>query len=224
MEKRYEIARMSTPPPPLSPLHEAPWRDAAVARIEWFHPDGSDHRPEVEFRALYDHAELIARYAVTDRFVRCIYTRFQDPVYKDSCCELFLQPGGTGGYFNIETNAIGALLGSWITDPTRTDTGFAGQAALPSRADHEIRRFTTLKGLIDPEIDRETRYEIEVRIPFVLLAQLSGALPPRSGDLWRGNIYKCSENSSRPHWGAWSPIGDRLDYHQPDRFGEFVFT
>ena len=223
MEKHYEIVRISTPPPPLASLDGSPWRDASVARIEWFHPEGSDHRPAVDFRALWDKAELIARYTVTDRFVRCVHTGFQDPVYEDSCCELFVKPGDTG-YFNIEINAIGALLGSWITDPTRTDKGFAGQEPLPAQADHEIRRFTTLTGPIDPEIDRETRYEIEVRIPFVLLSQLSGTLPPKPGDRWRGNIYKCSENSSRPHWGAWSPIGDRLEYHQPDRFGEFVFS
>ena len=25
------------------------------------------------------------------------------------------------------------------------------------------------------------------------------------------------------HWGAWSSIGDKLNFHQPERFGRLVF-
>lgn len=224
MEQLYEIAYVESSPPPLASLADAPWEAAATAPIEWYHPAGSDHRPRVEFRALWDRSGLIVRYTAVDRHLRCIHTTYQDPVYEDSCCELFLQPEGTDGYFNIETNAIGTLMISYITDPRRTADGFAGQAILPERADREITRHTTLSGPIDPEIESERRYQIEVRIPFSVLEEYSGVSTPKAGTRWRGNVYKCSENSSHPHWGAWSPIGDRLDFHQPDRFGAFVFS
>lgn len=226
MNRRYTIAHLSDAPAPLAPVESEPWRDTDVARVEWFHPAGSDHQPRVAFRALRFGAFLIARYSVKDRYVRCVHTNFQDPVYEDSCCELFLQPSGQHedgtGYFNIECNAIGVLMISWITDSTRTADGFAGQTRLPAGADTAIQRYTTLSGPIDPENDNELDYEIEIRLPLQLLGEYSGT-EVKSGDTWRGNIYKCSENSSHPHWGAWSPIGDRLEYHQPDRFGELSF-
>ena len=221
---RYEIARTDRPPP-LLPEALAPtsWSEADVARVMWYHPDGSDHKPAVEFRALYDRDALYVHFTVTDRYVRCLHHRFQAPVYEDSCCELFLEPNGIEGYFNIEINAIGALMISYITDPTRTPDGFAGRTLLKNEEDREIERRTSLEGVIDPEITMPVMYGISYRVPFALIERYSARSAPRSGDRWRGNIYKCSENSTHPHWGAWSPIGDRLEYHQPERFGAFIF-
>ena len=172
---------------------------------------------------MYDDEALLVRFTAVDRYVRCIHRRFQDPVHEDSCCELFLKPDGAEGYFNIEINAIGALAISYITDPTRTAEGFAAQTILGEDADRALERYTSLDGPIDPEIAVPITYELACRIPFVLLERYGASGAPRPGDRWSGNVYKCSENSSHPHWGAWSPIGDRLEYHQPDRFGAFIF-
>ncbi|MCD6337129.1 MAG: hypothetical protein J7M01_02720, partial [Candidatus Marinimicrobia bacterium] len=38
-----------------------------------------------------------------------------------------------------------------------------------------------------------------------------------------GNLYKCGDKTSHPHWASWSPI-DKLNFHQPKHFGEFVFV
>ena len=220
----YEIARTDAPPSIASvALTRAPWSGAMVAPVAWYHRDGSDHKPQVEFRALYDREALYVHFAVSDRYVRCLHTRFQAPVYEDSCCELFLAPRGARGYCNIEINAIGALMISYITDPTRTEQGFAARTMLGEDADRAIERHTSLTGPIDPEIAVPTTYELSYRVPFQLIERYSGCTTPRAGDRWSGNIYKCSENSTHPHWGAWSPIGDRLEYHQPDRFGAFIF-
>ena len=220
----YEIARVDERPS-VSPgaLRRKPWSEAAAARVTRYHAQGSGHEPKVEFRALYDGEALYVHFRVTDRFVRCIHTGFQDPVCRDSCCELFIAPEGAEGYFNIEMNAVGALMISYITDPTRTPGGFAGQRLLGGDADRAIQRDTSLRGVIDPETAGPVEYEIGYRVPFALIEDSSGRGAPRAGERWRGNIYKCSENSSHPHWGAWSAIGDKLDFHQPDRFGVFVF-
>jgi hypothetical protein len=49
-------------------------------------------------------------------------------------------------------------------------------------------------------------------------------VPDLSGQTWRANLYKCADLSSHPHWGAWAEIGERLDFHQPSRFGEIAFA
>jgi len=50
-----------------------------------------------------------------------------------------------------------------------------------------------------------------------------GPLGAPSGQIWRANFYKCADESSHPHWGSWADIGERLDFHQPECFGEIIF-
>lgn len=206
-----------------------PWNAAETGAVDWYHPAGSGHKPRVCFRILSDGLALWVRYTVEDRWVRCVHRSFQAPVFEDSCCEIFLQPAESMGYFNIETNTLGTMMVSYITDPKRTCKGFKGQIQLGPEANREIERCPSIAigsdGVIDPEISSPVTWELGLRIPFSLLGTYMGTtILPGNGAVWRGNVFKCSENSSHPHWGAWSSIGDRLDFHQPDRFGELVFV
>ena len=47
-----------------------------------------------------------------------------------------------------------------------------------------------------------------------------GPLEPPAQRRWRGNFYKCADESSHPHWASWRPIGEKLDFHTPEFFGE----
>ena len=40
---------------------------------------------------------------------------------------------------------------------------------------------------------------------------------------WRGNLYKCGDRTSHPHWAAWSPV-DELNFHLPRCFGTLRFV
>src|SRR4030042_2039223 len=70
------------------------------------------HRPYVEVRLCHSQQNLYVHYDVFEAKIRVRYTRFQDPVYKDSCVEFFVDPFPEKkvGYINLETNALGALL------------------------------------------------------------------------------------------------------------------
>ena len=52
----------------------------------------------------------------------------------------------------------------------------------------------------------------DVMAPFV------DSLAPLDGRTMRANFYKCGDNTSHPHWGAWNSIGDELNFHQPAQF------
>jgi len=43
---------------------------------------------------------LCGLFRVEDRYVRSVHTRFGEPVYLDSCVEIFLQPRPDRGYLN----------------------------------------------------------------------------------------------------------------------------
>lgn len=40
----------------------------------------------------------------------------------------------------------------------------------------------------------------------------------------KANFYKCGDNTSKPHYLSWNPIGtESPDFHRPDFFGNLIF-
>lgn len=172
----------------------------------------------------HSSAGLHLLFRVQDRFVRCVHTGFQAPVYKDSCAEFFVRPDGEGGYFNFEMNAGGSLLVTFIEDWTRTPEGFAKCTRLGAEWDAAIPRFHSLPERVDPERRRPTLWSLQYTIPWSLFETFRGMGRPETGACWSGNFYKCGDETSQPHWAAWSPVGETLNFHQPAAFGTLQFA
>lgn len=198
------------------------WSRAHTLAVDSFRPEGSGHRPRVSARVLYDPAALYVRFDVCDRFVRCIHTRYGDPVYTDSCVEAFLQPRIPGGYINLEVNCGGTFLSSFIEDPRRVPGGFARWQAIPGEHASALAVAGALPPVVDPEIATECDWWIEMTVPFSFFARYVGATPPLPGERWRANFYKCGDATSHPHWASWSPVRE-LNFHRPDDFGTILF-
>ena len=161
-------------------------------------------------------------FRVEDRFVRCRHRRFQDPVYEDSCVEVFLQPKPERGYLNFEMSCGGAVLASYVTDHRRTPEGLAAFKRLrPTRAGGWRVR-STLPPLVEPEIESRVDWELSFFVPFAVIESLRGRGQPVAGREWRANLYKCGDRTSHPHWAAWSPV-DALNFHLPHCFGVLRF-
>lgn len=184
---------------------------------------GRSVRPETRLRLWHDATHIHGRFDVEDCFIRARYQGFQQPVYRDSCVELFLQPDDAGGYFNFEFNALGAMLLYWIENPVRKGDGFQEYTVLPDVHCQQVRISPSLRHRIDPEQPGPLHWSLSFSIPLALLEMYAGPLGILSGQRWRGNAYKCADESSHPHWASWSPVTGALDFHQPDCFGEFVF-
>ncbi|QDU72305.1 carbohydrate-binding family 9-like protein [Mucisphaera calidilacus] len=200
--------------------HDDLWSRAEPVRLGHYHAKSSDHRPVVSARTLYDDEHLYIRFDVEDRYVIAVNTASNSPVYRDSCVEFFFQVR-ENHYINIEMNAIGAML--------------VGQGQEDSGRKHEIdpeliariRRWTSLEGPIEEEIEEPVVWHGAIALPFALVEELEGPLGerrPAEGVSWRCNFYKCADRSSHPHWGMWSPIGEKLSFHQPKYFGHLKFV
>ena len=210
---------------PLDSPWEGPfWRQAEEARIDQFHPAGSSHRPVARARLLYDDGNLYLRFRVEDCYVVAKHTQFQDPVWRDSCVEFFVQPRPSSGYFNFEINCGGALLSYYIEDPTRTADGFAKFTRLAPEHGARIRITHSLPSIVMPEQAGPTTWHVGCQIPLAVLEAYAGPLGPLVGQAWRGNFYKCADDSSHPHWASWAPIGAVLNFHQPACFAPLRFA
>ena len=120
------------------------------------------------------------------------------------------------------------MLFYYVEDPRRTPQGLAKATPIPWNLASRIRLRHTLDGPILQELAAEPDnpalpWEIEYHIPVDIFEQFIGPVGDLCGQSWRANFYKCADESSHPHWLAWSPVGDELNFHQPDRFGTLHF-
>jgi hypothetical protein len=212
---------------PARPRLEDGWEDPAWARAETlelahFRPEGSDHRPRTRARLLHTPDGLAGLFRVEDRYVRSTHTRFGDPVYEDSCVEVFLEPRPGRGYLNFEMNCGGALLASHVRDPRRVPGGFADFTRLSDEEGRAVPVRSTLPGVVDPEVESPLEWQLAFFIPLELLERRVGGLGALSGQSWRANLYKCGDKTSHPHWASWSPLDER-NFHLPRCFGTLLF-
>jgi hypothetical protein len=200
------------------------WEAIPPLDVAHFHARSSDHRPRVQARLAHDGRELYAWFRVDDRFVRCVHTDYESDTYKDSCVELFVQPEGRKGYFALEVNCGGAFSLRYIEDPTRTPNRFAKWTAVSPGHASRIRVAHSMPALVEPEREGPVTWWVTVAWPTDTMEPYCGAIGDLSAQQWRGNTFKCGDETSHPHWASWWPIGEALNFHQPSYFGPLAFA
>lgn len=222
MSETYIVHAASVLPPISEGLDHPAWTSAETALLDQFRPESTDHRPHTRVKLLHGSEGIRGVFQIDDQYVRSIRTGYQDAVCKDSCVEFFIQPRGSGGYFSLEMNAGGAYLFYYIEDPARARGGFKKFTSVPAELGRMIRVRSSLPARIEPEIGGATSWELNFFLPFTVLTHYAGPLGNLSGQRWRGNFFKCGDETSHPHWASWSPV-DELNFHLPRCFGEIRF-
>lgn len=127
-------------------------------------------------------------------------------VCRDSCLEFFANfaPDQTGsGYLNFECNANGSLLCCYGPDRHQRKTVI--EMGLP----HPI---------VTPLRTAE-QWGWELLIPLSMLAQIYGITSFHTGDVIKGNFYKCGDDTPQPHYGSYTEIqAAQPDFHRPECF------
>lgn len=203
------------------------WDCAEIGQISHWHEISGPIRPLTFFRALYDENNLYLRFDVMDQCVRSIHTHLHDNVCVDSCVEFFVQPAPGPTYFNFEINAGGTMLLYRITDPTfipKPDGGntFADFSPVSEDAANLIEIHHSLPTVIDPPLLQPLSWSVAYRIPLDFFKSFLGSCAIQKGARWRGNFFKCG-GSQPDHFGMWSDVGEVLNFHQPNHFGDIFF-
>jgi hypothetical protein len=167
---------------------------------------------------------LYLQFQVADRYVRCVNTSFQSLVSHDSCVEFFVQPRPDAGYFNFEINCGGTMLVYYIEDPRPAENAFFRKfTVIPEEQGRLVRIAASMPHLVEPEIETAVNWSIECAIPVSFFEAYVGQVAGLSGQAWRGNFFKCADQTSHPHWASWNPIGEVLRFHQPAYFAPIHF-
>ena len=219
----YVIARASSAPDLSAAFDSADWAAVKPLVIGCRRREGDEKaHPEVMFKLQYTDEGLYGLFQAREAGIRCVAEKFQDNVCTDSCLECFLQPNIGTGYVNFEVNASGVMLVMHVVDERRTPGGFVEFRYLTADEAEGVRFFHTLPDRVDPPIMEETTYRMGWFIPFKLFAKVFGAPAPVSGSRWRGNAFKCGDDTPTPHYFSAFPLR-ATNFHTPQTFQDFIF-
>ena len=216
----YTIRKISKLPEVTAEWGSDAWSTADTISIPADHYWKSKHIhiPKTQARMLHNGETIAVMFRIEDQYIIARGTHYQDRTHKDSCAEFFIEPVAGKGYLNFEFNCGGVLLLTYIEDATRTQDGFKKYTHIPAQVIANMQVHTTLTTPIDPEITEPTTWTLSYTIPKIIFETYVGTLPTLNGLTMRGNVYKCADESSHPHWGYWADIGEELNFHQPGKF------
>lgn len=199
------------------PGEPAFWRAIPALIIRHYLWLDNGYKPHVEVKLCTGARFLYVHFDVFEAKIRVRYTRFQDPVYKDSCVEFFVDPFPEKkvGYINFETNALGTLLAA--IGPSRNQRTPIPQSDLVG-----FKIVSSIKSPISGYHGAEF-WTLAYKVPLAFFEKFYGSkIMP--GQVSRGNFYKCGDETETPHFGAWSPVQTpQPDFHRPEHFGRLIF-
>ncbi len=225
MLPEYVIKRAKVPPTLKGEWDGMPWAEANTIKLEQWVARSSNHHPDVYVKAMWDDRGIYIFFRVDDKYVRCLRTDYQASVCKDSCVEFFVKPLADKGYFNFEINCGGTMLLYYIEDSTIVPgKGFKKYEQVPWELGKLVQIYHSMPEVVYPELPFEVSWKVEYFIPFSLFEPYLGKLNMQAGAEWRGNFYKCADESSHPHWASWSSLEGNASFHLPRYFGILKFS
>lgn len=184
------------------------WSDVPTADIDCFQwEDGRNYRPRSAAKMCFVRNEGIYVLLMSEEDeIKAVYTKTDEPVYKDSCLEVFLKLGEEG-YINIETNANGVYL-----------SGFGKNRNNRPR----LKELTDKIPLITP-VREGKMWGNEIFVSNELLRDIYPSLGGVHSGTFSGNFYKCGDETHTPHYGSFSPMGALPPgFHNPDLFAQII--
>ncbi len=184
-----------------------------IDKINW---SEYPYKPSVLLFAGYSKSHLWLSWKVENDHFRAEAREDNDPVWEDSCVEIFIAPmEGTDTfnllnekslYHNFEFNVLGICLSAHGNKLQRKP--------LSPEELRQILRFPGKEVSELPETGAQFDWDLTVAIPLVL----AGLVP---GNPFRVNFYKCGDLTRKPHFLSWNRIESAgPDFHLPQFFGE----
>ena len=192
------------------------WTALLPAPIDQYLEMPNPYQPRAEARLARDDQALYVRLHVVEKDPLITWHTHQDPVYRDSCLEFFVQPnpGHSQRYLNFEFNAAGVVLSAY---------GEGRHDRVPLTA-ADLASLVIKSQVVNEDClpDEASAWQITCRIPRVLLERYCGPIAWLPGHAMAGNFYKCGDQTAEPHYGCWNLVS-KPDFHRPEDFGRLVF-
>jgi len=180
----------------------------SIDSINW--PERYPYKPITSFRIARSASAICIKYTVCGNVLCAVYSKDQQPVWKDSCVEFFCKRADQNGYMNFEFNCIGTCYSA--KHITRHESELRTLEEL-----QQVLRYPSIGTKAFQELEGMFEWELTVAIPFSLLGIDPANLPEKI----LGNFYKCADDTAFQHYLSWNPITTPTpDFHRPEFFGE----
>ncbi len=163
------------------------------------------------------------------------YKNYMDPVYTDSCAEMFIT-FDEEHYYNLEFGILGGKLCGCKEIRSKRGIDIPQELAdLISVQSELYRECEKIVQCYPPQGEQYSEdnplYKEEPGLQWVLRVIIPieffqyPKIESLKGLSARANFYLCGDDLTKPHYLAWAPIpeGDGPNYHQPQFFKEIKF-
>lgn len=193
-------------------------REAALHYVDILNWETFPYKPEVSFRIAYYQDQIWLKFYIREQHILAQRTETNSSTHRDSCLEFFFDPSSEGPYYNFEVNAIGTVHLAYGPGPGKHQREFVD----PELIEKQMQVHSTLGEEPFAEIDGDFNWELTMIIPAELFVHHKDI--KLKGLQSKANFYKCGDDSSKPHYLSWNPVGtERPNFHTPEFFGKLVF-
>ncbi len=171
---------------------------------------------EAGFSIGYTDAGILLKFNIIEENVLAVYTKTNDPVYRDSCVELFISLNNDDAYYNFEFNSTGTCLAGY--GPSLEE-----RALLSPEKIKQINIISaSFKSIVYKEQEM-INWQLTLLIPNQ--AFQFHEIESFKGKEAKVNFYKCGDDLPKPHFLCWNPITDTPEpnFHLPNYFGKATF-
>ncbi len=171
-----------------------------------------NYSPKTSFRVVHTDDRLIISLRAYEKDPYAGVTKTNGFVCNDSCLEFFFSPSedNTEGYFNFEVNSNPTYLFGF--NPK------GGKEIYVEWDDSEYKLTSSVGADTDGDY-----WQIDFELPYALIRKYVPSAKLESGDVLRGNVYKCGKHQQPEHYGTWNPVETPgPNFHKCEFFGQFV--
>jgi len=237
--KVYHCQRLRGEPVIDGRINEEEWK-GAVWTDDFVDITGSGENPPLRTRVrmAWDDTYFFVAARLEEPDVQATLTERDAVIWQDDDFEVFIDPDGdTHEYYELEINAYATVFDLFLVKPYRD-----GGPALHHWDIAGLKKAVSIDGTLNDPSDRDAGWEVELAIPWNVLAECANrAAPPSEGDIWRinfsrvewktvvegGRYVKATDpETGKPfaesNW-TWSPQGI-VNMHYPEMWGYVLFT
>lgn len=171
-------------------------------------------KAQAKFALAHSHDCLFLKFYVTEEHIRATYSHTNDPVYKDSCVEMFLSFNDENEYYNIEFNLLGTCMAGY-------GAGRENRQKLSKAVIEEKKTYSQVKNKHNDQAEYHWQLTLMIPLNFFCMHTLGGL----KGIKTKANFFKCGDELPEPHFLAWNPITyEKPEFHLPAFFGSIHFV
>lgn len=171
-------------------------------------------------KVIYSATGLYFLVDCVDQRLTCTMTEDYADIYREDVVEVFLWPHEPQPlYFEYEISPLGVELPIMVPN---FNGAFMGWRPWHYEGPRLVRRAATVRGGPQQSMASISGWTVEFFIPFALFTGLGNAVP-KSGSVWRANMYRIDYDQTPSSGWAWAPKTAR-NFHDYKNFGTFRFA